>query len=36
MITYWMCNNCTHTWRYNDTNCPECGSIDFEDLTETI
>jgi len=36
--TYYKCNDCGHFWDYNDFNCPECGSQNFEDksLSEEI
>jgi hypothetical protein len=32
--TYYRCFKCKHIWDYNDFNCPECGSDDFEDINE--
>ena len=30
--TYYKCKDCDYVWDYNDFNCPDCGTEEFEDV----
>lgn len=31
----YKCRDCKHIWDYNDTACPECGSLEDEDINKS-
>lgn len=30
----YQCNSCNAAWGHEDSNCPECGSLEFENTTD--